>query len=111
LSGYVLEKSAAVSAIDFYAEDGCLGANAADFIPIAIRDGLLVIGSCPNGDPVVVDVREHLGAGGYIDHETMWQAGSVREVFKVLAPGLGALAAGLAEGTMPRDYHQATERG
>jgi hypothetical protein len=111
LAGYVLEKSAGVGAIDFYAEDGWLGANAEDFVPIAVRDGLLIVGSCPNGDPVAVDVRDQLGAAGYIGHETMWQAGSVREVFAVLAPGLGALAAGLRDGTMPLDYYVATRRG
>ena len=39
LTGYVLTKSAGVSAIDFYSQDGWLGANAEDFVPIAIRDG------------------------------------------------------------------------
>jgi hypothetical protein len=107
LAGYVLKKASGVSAIDFYSQDGWLGANGDDFVPIAIRDGLLIVGGCPNGDPVAVDVREQLGAAGYIGHETMWQAGSVREVFKVLAPGLGALAAD----AMPLDYYEATQRG
>jgi hypothetical protein len=110
LKGYVLRKSAAVGSIDFYSEDGWLGANAEDFVPIAIRDGLLIVGSCPNGDVVVVDVRDQLGAAGYIGHETMWQTSSVREVFAVLATGLGSLAAGLASGTLPLDYHEATQR-
>lgn len=100
-----------MSAIDFYAEDGWLGANAEDFVPIAIRDGLLIVGTCPNGDPVAVDVREQLGSAGYIGHETMWQAGNVRDVFAVLAPGLGALAAGLDEDAFPLDYYEATQRG
>jgi hypothetical protein len=107
LAGYVLKKASGVSAIDFYSQDGWLGANGDDFVPIALRDGLLIVGGCPNGDPVAVDVREQLGAAGYIGHETMWQAGSVREVFKVLAPGLGALAAD----AMPLDYYEATQRG
>lgn len=109
LTGYVLKKPASISAIDFYPEDGWLGANADDFVPIAIRDGLLIVGTCGNGDPVAVDVREQMGAAGYIGHETMWQAGSVREVFKVLAPGLGALAAGLEEKALPLDYYEATK--
>ena len=111
LAGYVLKKASGVSAIDFYSQDGWMGANAADFVPIAIRDGLLIVGGCPNGDPVAVDVREQLGAAGYIGHETMWQAGSVREVFRVLAPGLGALAAGLDADEMPLDYYEATQQG
>ena len=111
LTGYVLKKSTGVNAIGFYDQDGWLGANADDFVPIAIRDGLLIVGTCPNGDPVALDVREQLGAAGYIGHETMWQAGSVREVFAVLAHGLGALAAGLHEDEMPLDYYEATQRG
>lgn len=110
LAAYVLKKSANVDAIDFYSQDGWLGANAEDFVPIAVRDGLLIVGGCPNGDPVAVDVRDQIGEAGYIDHESMWQATSVREVFKVLAPGLGALAAGLAAGTMPLDYYEAIEK-
>ncbi|MEQ8785450.1 MAG: hypothetical protein RIC55_04095 [Pirellulaceae bacterium] len=99
-----------MSAIDFYGEKGWLGANAEDFLPIAIRDGLLIVGGCANGDPVAVDVREQLGAAGYIGHETVWQATSVRDVFAVLAPGLGALAAGLDEDAMPLDYYEAIQR-
>lgn len=110
LSGYVLKKSAWISAIDFYSQDGLLGANADGFVPIAIRDGLLIVGGCPNGDPVAVDVREQLGAAGYIGHESMWDAGNLREMFIVLAPGLGALAAGLEEGSMPLDYYEAIQK-
>ena len=111
LAGYVLQTASGVSAIDLYSQDGWLGANAEGFVPIALRDGLLIVGGCPNGDPVAVDVREQLGAAGYIGHETMWQAGIVREVFAMLAPGLGALAAGLDSGAMPLDYSEATQRG
>ena len=110
MAGYVLTKASGVSAIDFYSQDGWLDVNAEVGVPIAIRDGLLVVGSCPNGDPVAVDLLEQLGAAGYIGHETMWQEGSVREVFAVLAPGLGALAAGLDDARLPLDYYEATQR-
>ncbi len=110
LSGYVLKKGSGVSAVDFYGEDGWLGANAEDFLPIAIRDGLLIIGTCPNGDPVAVDVREQLGAAGYIGHETMWQATNVRKVFAVLAPSLGGLAVALDQDALPLDYYEATQQ-
>jgi hypothetical protein len=109
LGKYVLKKSAYVSAIEFHAEDGWLGANADDFVPIALRDGLLIIGSCPNGDPLAVDVREQLGAVGYIDHETMWQSINVREVFFVLARSPGQLVLGLDDDRMPLDYYEAKE--
>src|SRR5579883_1957531 len=54
----VLKKSAYVGPVDFYSEKGILGVNGADNIPIALRDGLLIVGGCPNGDPVAVDVRQ-----------------------------------------------------
>ena len=111
LTEYILDTASGVSAIDFYSQDGWLGANAEDFVPVALRDGLLIVGGCPNGDPVAVDVREQLGAAGYIGHESMWQAGNVREVFAVLAPGLGALAAKLDAGGMPLNHYEATQQG
>lgn len=79
-------------------------------IQVAMRDGLLIVCGCPNGDPVAVDVREQLGAAGYIGHESMWDAGNVREVCIVLAPGLGALAAGLEQGSMSLDYYEAIQK-
>jgi hypothetical protein len=110
LASYALKKSAGVGAVDFYAEDGWLGANSEDFVPIAIRDGLLIVGTCVNGDPVAVDVRQQIGATGYIGHETMWQSASVREVFVVLAPSLGEFALGLDEERLPPDYYEAKNR-
>lgn len=110
LAGYVLKTASGAGAIDFYSQDGWLGCNGDDSIPVAIRDGLLIVGGCPNGDPVAVDVREHIGAAGYIAHETMWQEANVRSVFVVLTTGLGALAVGLDAGTMPRDYYEAIDR-
>ena len=110
IAEFVLKKGTRVSAIEFYAEDGLLGANAEGYVPIAIRDGLLIVGSCPNGDPVAVDVRERVGAAGYIGHETMWQSANVREAFIVVAPSLGRLAQGLDAHRLPLDYYEARER-
>jgi hypothetical protein len=107
VGAYVLKKSAYVGPIDFYSEKGILGVNGEDAIPIAMRDGLLIVGGCPNGDPVAVDVREQVGAAGYIGHETMWQEASVRVVFLPLAPSLGELAERLAAGDAPCDYYEA----
>ncbi|MHB8973762.1 MAG: hypothetical protein ACYC3X_31435 [Pirellulaceae bacterium] len=114
VSGYNLTKAAGVSGIYFYSEAEVLETNADDFLPIALRDGLLVVGSCPNGDPVAVDVRDRLRVAGYVGHETMWQAASVHEVFAVVAPGIEALAAELLDtvpGAVPLDYYEAVDRG
>ena len=110
LTGYAVEKSAFIGPVDFYAEDGWIGANSPDYIPIALRDGLLIVGTCPNGDPVAVDVRDKLGEAGYIGHEKMWKVSNVREAFAVIAPGLGALAYGLDQDQVPVDYYEAISK-
>ncbi len=110
ISGYILQKGAGVSAIDFYGQSEVLKVQADDYLPIALRDGLLVVGSCPNGDPVAVDVRDRLGAAGYIGHEETWQVANVREVFRVLSPSLGRLAEGLDQDRMPLDYYEAVSQ-
>lgn len=93
--------------VDFYSEKGILGVNGEDGVPIALWDGLLIVGSCPNGDPVAVDVRGQVGGAGYIGHETMWQETNVRAVFLPLAASLGELAERLAAGNAPCDYYDA----
>jgi len=110
ISGYLLKKSAYVGPVDFYSERGILWANGDEGIPIPLRDGLLIVGACPNGDPVAVDVKEHIGAAGYIGHESMWQRESVRSVFLALVPALGKLAEGLDEKRLPYDYYEAKNR-
>jgi hypothetical protein len=49
VGAYALKKSAYVGSIDFYSAKGILGVNGEDAIPIAMRDGLLIVGGCPNG--------------------------------------------------------------
>jgi hypothetical protein len=109
ITGCVLKKSAVIGPIDFYSEKGILEVNGEEAIPVALRDGLLIVGSCPNGDPVAVDVREQIGAVGYIDHENMWQEANVRSAFLVVAPSLGKLAEGLDAEQLPVDYFEAKE--
>jgi hypothetical protein len=111
LAGYFLRRSFRIGAVVFYNRRELLAANAEHVLPLVGRDGLLVVGECPNGDMVAVDVRDRLGAAGYICHErTSWVA-SARDIFAVLAPGLGALAAGLAAGSLPDDYPSAVAAG
>jgi hypothetical protein len=110
LSGYVLTSYCGVSSVFLFAQEVWIEYNSAGMIPIALRDGLLIVGSCTNGDPIAVDVRENLGDAGYIGHESMWQVKNVREKFHVLAPGLGALVVGLDAGVMPQDYYEAISK-
>ena len=50
--------------IFFAAEEVWQDNNSEDGIPVALRVDLLIVGSCPNGDPVAVDVRDQLGNDG-----------------------------------------------
>ena len=110
LTPYILEDSIIVGAVAIFREEGWLAENADGYIPIALRDGLLIVGGCPNGDPVAVDVRDRLGDTGFISHETMWQQASVRDVFIAVAAGLGEFVAGLDAGVLPEDYDEAKHR-
>jgi hypothetical protein len=38
----------------------------------ALADGLLIIGRCPNGDPIAIDIRQEPGSIWYISHEEMF---------------------------------------
>lgn len=106
-----LKRAFGVGSIDIYSEKDVASVNAEDGIPVCLRDGLLIVGNCCNGDPVVVDVRDRLGQAGYVGHETMWQVDDVRDVFRSLAPSLGQLVQGLDEDRMPTDYYEADEPG
>lgn len=109
-SAYLPEKMCGVNAIRFYGQADVAGVNAADGIPVCLRDGLLIVGTCPNGDPVAVDVRDRLGEAGYVGHETMWQAADVRDRFVVLTASPGELVEGLRDGRLPLDYYEAVGR-
>ena len=54
LAGYNLNRAAGVNCIAIYSATGVIRANG-EFAKIALRNGLLVVGHCPNGDPVAVD--------------------------------------------------------
>jgi hypothetical protein len=110
ISEYILKKGAGVSAVYIYGESQILETNAEDYLPVALRDGLLVVGSCPNGDPIAVDVRKQLGTTGYIDHEEIWQIANVRNKFAILSRSLGRFIQGLDRGQMPLDYDEAIKR-
>jgi hypothetical protein len=110
IAEYVLKRGAGVSAIYLYGESEVLEVNADGYLPIALRDGLLAVGSCPNGDQLAVDVRHQLGATGYIGHEEMWQVANVRERFAVLRRSLGRFAEALDQGRVPLDYDDVVKR-
>ena len=73
---------------------------------IAAREnGFVLIGGCPNGDPIAIDVADEPGTVWYICHETM-HGRPVREVSVRVADGV----AGLFESECPFDYFEARDR-
>ena len=58
--------------------------------PRWLRHGFLLIGSCGNGDPVAIDVRDQ-GAICFLSHEVLWpdDEADPREWSVIVAAGLG----------------------
>jgi hypothetical protein len=78
----------------------------ADPYGIAAREhGFVLIGGCPNGDPIAIDVADQPGTVWYICHETMHDS-PVREVSVRVA----ADVAGLFASDCPFDYFEARDR-
>ena len=71
--------------------------------------GFVIIGGCPNGDPIAVDVANEPGSVWYIDHETMSER-PIRDVAIRVAADPTALMDGLAQCTFPFDYYDAANR-
>lgn len=75
----------------------------------ASANGFIIVGGCPNGDPIAVDVSVEPGSVWYICHETMF-AESVREVSVRVAKDFTELLSGLAAGGFPIDFFEAKKR-
>jgi hypothetical protein len=77
--------------------------------PRYLRAGLLVIGSCLNGDPVALDLRKRVGAVGYVSHDTVWgdEGARARRYFAVVAPSLAEFARLAVDRRLPVDYFAA----
>lgn len=69
-------------------------------------NGFVVIGGCPNGDPIAIDVTCEPGSVWYICHETM-SARPVRETSIRVAKDLREMLEGMAGGTLPYSYFEA----
>jgi len=57
-----------------------------DDFPEALKAKLLIVGTAPNGDHIVVDLKT--GATGYMSHEHDWQS-DPREFFIAVSDSLG----------------------
>jgi hypothetical protein len=106
---YCLRKNTGVGAITFYSTKDIMSINAKGGIPLALNSGFVIVGTCPNGDPVAIDVADHPGTVGYLSHEEMWSVENLRTVFRPVASSLGKLAEGLRENQIPLDYFEVKE--
>lgn len=75
------------------------------FCPLEHR--FLVIGGCPNGDPIAVDIGDDMGSAWYIDHESMYNS-PPRSIAVRVADDVEQLLNGIAyEDGFPIDYFAA----
>lgn len=78
--------------------------------PELLPAGFLCIGSSSNGDMIVMDVRDVIGAVGYISHELLWsdqgrQSSDRRAMYRLVSPTLGMFVRGLLRNAVPMDYY------
>jgi hypothetical protein len=66
----------------------------------------LRIGSCPNGDFVVVDCLRHVGAVLYLSHEELelQEPSNILEVSRLVAPTVAEFLVGMHAEQIPLDY-------
>jgi hypothetical protein len=83
-----------------------------DDFPEAMRTGLLIIGSAPNGDHIVLDFAESSGAVGYLSHEQDLSICAPRNFFTPVARSIGEFLVKINdEGqALPEDYFDAVEK-
>jgi hypothetical protein len=69
----------------------------------ALADGFMVIGTCPNGDPIVIDLRDEPGSIWYLSHEEMFGK-PLRTVCKKVAADIKEFVSKCGNETFPIDY-------
>jgi hypothetical protein len=72
-------------------------------------NGLMIVGGCPNGDPIAIDVAYEPGSVCYLWHETMSDR-PIRETAIRVAKDPLAMMEGFATGKFPFDYCDAKDR-
>jgi len=68
-----------------------------------VAHGFVIVGGCPNGDLIAIDVAKEPGSVWYISHEMM-SRGRTRDTAIRVAEDATAMMEGLADGTFPFDY-------
>ncbi len=72
-----------------------------------IEHGLMLIGGCPNGDPIAIDIADDMGSVWYLDHTSMHNS-PPRSVAVRVANDVASLINGMAyEDGFPIDHFDA----
>lgn len=66
--------------------------------------GFIVFGSCPNGDPIAIDVKAEIGRILYLSHEDIDENGFPSQV---VSPSMGHFIEMVNADKMPLDYYEA----
>jgi hypothetical protein len=108
-------RSAIVLAGDsiFNAANELPGENSGEYDDQCMREGLLVVGSAPNGDFIVVDLKNEL-AVGYVAMAELYEADSARDIYAPTPFDLGTFFWLKAlyedeESLFPIDYYAAVD--
>ncbi len=73
------------------------------------KSGFLVVGGCPNGDPIAVDIADDPGSVWYLDHETLYDT-PLRSIAVRVAGSLHELIDGICDDDdFPIDYYDAKQ--
>ena len=74
------------------------------------HDGFMIVGGCPNGDPIALDIADDVGSVWYLGHETMHKT-PLREIAVRVADDLDQLIDGICnDDDFPIDFYQAKQR-
>ena len=72
----------------------------------AIQDGFITIGSCPDGDPIAIDLKTNPGAVHFISHEEL-DGNSV--ITKMVARDLQSFVRMMDHEIIAYDFHEAVD--
>ena len=95
-----------------YPIEGIFGASTLDELGFySLNQSFVIVGTCGNGDPIVVNIGEEMGAVFYVNHEKLDGTNTLlRDISVRVADGLKDLILGIDEDeTFPISYHDANK--
>jgi hypothetical protein len=93
---------------DFFDADSIMRCNDSNADGLPPDSGFIIVGGCPNGDPVAMDVKEKPGTIWYLSHEQMHSA-PLRKVAIMVADSPAHYVKKRGEKGFPWDYWAASK--